>query len=113
MHLEKTPNRFKPEKLDVYPSDAYCHHWLSCEKTIMAMAMIRIRREFLAHPEWSARLVNMIHDELNIVCLEKYAEIVAEIADKIVYEEFHYYIKDTKVTWDDWRDAIADKWSEK
>ena len=77
------------------------------------MSMIRIRKLYMHNPHWQARIVNFVHDEVNLVGNAEYIEDIARESDRIVYEEFHYYIRDTKVTWDDWKEAIGDKWSEK
>lgn len=97
----------------VYPSKCYAQHWLSCEKTIMAMGMIKMQKLFDNHPEYGARLVNMAHDEVLIMVKEEFAEIVAEICNDILYKEFTFYVQDTQVNWDDWRDSIGDSWADK
>lgn len=97
----------------VYPSKCYAQHWLSCEKTIMAIGMIKMQRFFDLNPQYGARFVNMAHDEVNIIAKEEHVSIVAETCNTILYKEFTYYVKDTQVNWDSWEDSIGDNWGDK
>lgn len=97
----------------VYPSKCYASHWLTCEKTIMAWGMVKMQRYFDANLKYDARFVNMAHDEVNIIAKEEYSEEVAKVCNDILYKEFIYYIKDTQVNWDDWKDSIGSCWADK
>jgi len=53
---------------------------------MMKIAMARVRPILLEHPEWDAKLVLTVHDEMVIECKEEYKE---EIGEMVEYEMEH------------------------
>ena len=65
--------------LSVKPSELLAFTWCSTEADAIKEACILVKREFDAKPYLGAKIIGMIHDEINAECIWEHAEEVAYI----------------------------------
>jgi DNA polymerase-1 len=56
------------------------------------IAMIKAYELFEEHPEWDARVVMNVHDELVCEALDEYAEVVAKEVQIIMTNALQYFL---------------------
>jgi DNA polymerase I-like protein with 3'-5' exonuclease and polymerase domains len=66
-------------------------NWLLAEANLLKLWMADVQDKFWETPEWQANIINMVHDEINFVCAERYKTEVANfVVDKMqeIFSEF-------------------------
>jgi len=103
------------DKIEVAFTDSISFHWLSSESDIISTAMGKIRLQLLDHPEYEAYICNMIHDEINVIAKEEYAETVAHLVGNAMKDEFKKWLKDIPCEEkdSDYSKFICNNWGEK
>jgi len=71
---------------------ACASNWLLVEGDLLKMWMAEVQDKFWETPQWEANIINMVHDEINLVCLEKYKQEVADFVVKKMDEVFSQFI---------------------
>ncbi len=95
-------------------NDLVSSHWLGCEGLAMFIAMYNIHQQVIQNPEWDARKVTVVHDEIGCTCLEEYYVTVATLVQNEMYKAMQVWIRDfPAIEIKDPLDLIADCWSEK
>jgi DNA polymerase I-like protein with 3'-5' exonuclease and polymerase domains len=92
-------------------------NWLLAEGNLLKMWMAEVQDKFWETPEWAANIINMVHDEINLVCLESYKQEVADFVVEKMDEVFSEYITvlpalENKMI-EDHMCGICKNWSEK
>jgi len=75
--------------------------------SIMKRALVSMRKSFLAHPEWEAKLLFTVHDEVGVEVKEEYAEVCAVAVEKDMIDASDFYLKLTPMVVDL---SIGDYW---
>ncbi len=83
------------------------------ESHIMKSAMIRIQKTFDKNPLWEARLVGVIHDELNAECHPDYKLEVAKVVFHGMDDEMKRIVKSIPTTQDTADKCIVSSWADK
>lgn len=108
-------NKFNDSK-SAKPNDIIAFAWMSPEADIMKQSAILTHSLFLKHPEWDAKLVNFVHDELNCYCREEYAEVVATQVIAIMNSCMAYVVRNIPPNDNENNDpkkAVCSSWDEK
>jgi hypothetical protein len=74
---------------------------------ILKKSMIEIGKAFRENPEWQAGIILTAHDEIVVLCLEEYAEIVGETMDRVMAKVGRHYCPNVPITA---KACIADTW---
>jgi DNA polymerase I-like protein with 3'-5' exonuclease and polymerase domains len=67
-------------------------NWLLVEGDLLKMWMAEVQDKFWETPEWNANIINMVHDEINLVCSEQYKQEVANFVVQKMEEVFSAFI---------------------
>ncbi len=95
-------------------NDLVASHWLGCEGIAMFGSIAEMHQKFVNTPEWGARILTVVHDEINTLCKEEYALEVATYVQKTMDKHMKMWIKDFPASpKQDASDLIATCWSEK
>jgi DNA polymerase I-like protein with 3'-5' exonuclease and polymerase domains len=114
LFMPKQVSQFSKEgKPEVKAADCCSHKWMAVESHIMKSAMIRIQKQFDANPKWSAKLVNIIHDELNAECHPDYKLDVAKVVFHGMDDEMKRIVKSIPTTQDTADKCIVSSWADK
>lgn len=100
-HLIKFPSKFKPDVLEVNAADCMSVIWMQTEAMVMKKAAILVQREFDEHPEWSAQINNLCHDELNAMACDEYIDAAAECVHRHMKECMEHYVSVVPVASED------------
>ena len=81
--------------------------WLSTEAVIMKQSCGDIYRQIKENPQWGAKLINMVHDQVDLECLSEYAEEVAHMVGVTIKKNLEDYIQtipveEANVNYSDW-----------
>ncbi|MBW4607400.1 MAG: DUF3854 domain-containing protein [Hassallia sp. WJT32-NPBG1] len=87
--LEEKHGGLKPKK----PTEVIACQWSRTEATIMKRSLVIVSKILRKHPEWHAKLVNIVHDELNIEVPETHAPRVAKLVCWVMDREFKKVLK--------------------
>lgn len=114
LFMAKQVSQFSKEgKPEVKAADCCSHKWMAVESHIMKSAMIRIQKTFDKNPQWAAKLVNIVHDELNAECHPDHKLEVAKVVFHGMDDEMKRIIKSIPTTQDTADKCIVNDWSEK
>ena len=67
--------------------------WSRTEATAMKKSLVLCYKIFKKHPEWEAKVINIVHDELNIECNETYKVPVGKFVAWIMARNFQSELK--------------------
>jgi hypothetical protein len=112
LFMRKDFSKFS-EKMEVKAADCCSHKWMSVESHIMNKAMINIQKTFDAHPEWQAKLVNIVHDELNAECLPEYQLDVAKTVFHGMDDQMKAWVRIIPTTTDTAEKCMTKTWADK
>lgn len=110
---------WKPSEKNKYggakPTDAYMASWMMVEADAMKAAMHFVRLEGIKHPEWDLQIVNICHDELDVIFKEEYAEQAAHKVWQWVNGCLGFFVTDIPVTDSEFKlsSVLCDSWAEK
>ncbi len=81
------------EKVEVPYTNCVASQWSRTEATAMKKALVLCFKLFRKHPEWGAKVVNIVHDELNVECDERYAAKVSKVVAWAMSRYFQLELK--------------------
>jgi DNA polymerase I-like protein with 3'-5' exonuclease and polymerase domains len=112
--LPLEPNRYYPDKLEpAYTQNLACI-WSRIEATAMKNAFIQVGALARQHPEWELKVINVVHDELDLEVNGRYATEAITAANNIVGDCFKAqlkYVDDGRST--DWKKLLVKSWADK
>ena len=71
--------KYDDNGINVPYTNCIAAQWSRTEATAIKKALIICHKLFRKHEEWGAKVINIVHDELNIECDEAYAVPVARV----------------------------------
>lgn len=111
---EKSPNPYRDDQLDAKPQDILAGIWSRIEATAMKRSFIRIHELAQQHPEWRLRVINYVHDELDVLTDREYYPEAIKAVLGIVNEEFQALLEKVHHGGtDNPDDVLAGDWSQK
>lgn len=67
--------------------------WSRTEATAMKKSLVLCHALLARHPEWEAKIINIVHDELNVECNSIYAKQVAKTVAWVMSRNFQAELK--------------------
>lgn len=112
--LQKMPSKYKEGKTwEVKYADAIAIQWLRPEATIIKGAIgLLVKDLYFKYPEWQARLIALVHDEMEIDVLKKYSKECSELMHYWINKVFAF-ICPTYQGEDHPFDSVLYSWSQK
>ncbi len=83
----------KDDGVEVPYTNCVASQWSRTEATAMKKALVLCFKLFRKHPEWCAKVVNIVHDELNVECAETFAQPVAKVVAWVMARCFQSELK--------------------
>ena len=94
--------------------------WSRTEATAMKKSLVLCHALLAKHPEWEAKIINIVHDELNVECNIIYAKQVAKTIAWVMARNFQAELKNGIVhgganfrSEKDIKSLIVESWSDK
>lgn len=89
-YIEMEENKWGEKQVNYTKTCA--SNWLLVEGDLLKMWMAEVQDKFWETPEWNANIINMVHDEINLVCSEQYKQEVADFVVQKMEEVFSAFI---------------------
>jgi hypothetical protein len=102
------------DKVDLPYTQCLAAIWSRTEATALKRALVQITDLAETHPEWDLKVVNYVHDEINIEFNTAHAEEVVTTVNNIIGDCFQATmkkVKDGRET--NWTKLIVENWSQK
>jgi DNA polymerase I-like protein with 3'-5' exonuclease and polymerase domains len=112
LFVEKFPSKYSG-RWEGKGTDIVSYTWLRCEGTIIKNAMGQLFKVFQQNKHWKARFWQMTHDELGVLCDEKYKIEVASIVNETMAECFIEFVPDYEPDSYDPESCIVSSWEDK
>lgn len=89
--------------------------WSRVEATAMKRSAIEVQQLADDHPEWDLKIFNVVHDELDLICRESFAELAITQCNEIINGNFQKMLKNgcSAGGETDWKKVLVKSWAEK
>ena len=105
----------KRGNLSVPYTRAVAATWQRIEATAVKDGLLQVHRLISQHPEWELKIINVVHDEIDITFNLEYAEDCVSTVNNVFNDAFLSYLKngvrDGRET--DWTKLVVKTWAEK
>ncbi|HEY9597869.1 MAG TPA: DNA polymerase, partial [Cyanophyceae cyanobacterium] len=112
--LPLVPNRQNPDKLEAPYTQSLAAIWTRIEATAVKRALPKIQQLIAQHPEWDLQIIGVVHDEVDVLVKEEFAETAIAQVNDLIGDEFKAQLKqvvDGRET--NWKKLVVQSWADK
>ena len=112
--LPLVPSKRRPGELEVPFTQALACIWSRIEATAVKRALPKIMALSKANPQWGLKVINYVHDEVDIEFNDHFAEQAVMAVNNLIGDEFQAQltcVKDGRET--NWRELLVQSWADK
>jgi hypothetical protein len=107
-------NRNNPEQLEAPYTQSLAAIWTRIEATAVKKALPKIQALIKANPDWDLQIIGIVHDEVDCLVKEEFAEPAITNVNNLIGDEFKAQLKrvvDGRET--NWKKLLVNSWADK
>ncbi len=112
--LPLVPNLHNPELLEAPYTQSLASLWTRIEATAIKKALPKILQLSIQNPEWDLQIIGVVHDEVDVIVKEVFAELAIPQINNLIGDEFQKqlnFVTDGRET--DWKKLLVNSWADK